>query len=54
MLVQAGVRLLVAARSFKTSDYAAMIAEVAPDCPRLEQVVLIGSAEWDALSDRAG
>ena len=53
MLVQAGVRLLVAARSFKTSDYAAMIAEVAPDCPGLEQVVLIGSAEWDALYDRA-
>ena len=54
VLVQAGVRLLVAARSFKTSDYAAMIAEVAPDCPGLEQVVLIGSAEWDALYDRAG
>ena len=52
VLVQAGVRLLVAARSFKTSDYAAMIAEVAPDCPGLEQVVLIGSAEWDALYDR--
>src|SRR3954453_4439331 len=54
VLVQAGVRMLVAARSFKTSDYAAMIAEVAPDCPRLEQVVLIGSAGWDALYDRAG
>ena len=54
VLVQAGVRLLVAARSFKTSDYASMIAEVAPDCPGLEQVVLIGSAEWDALYDRAG
>src|SRR3954453_19664078 len=54
VLVQAGVRLLVAARSVKKSDYAAMIAEVAPDCPALEQVVLIGSAEWDALPDRAG
>ena len=44
VLNQSGVRLLVAARSFKTSDYAAMIAEVRPDCPGLEHVVLIGSA----------
>ena len=34
MLNQAGVRLLVAARSFKTSDYAAMIAEVRAGLPR--------------------
>ena len=54
MLNQSGVRLLVAARSFKTSDYAAMIAEVRPGCPALEHVVLIGSAEWQALPDRDG
>ena len=54
VLNQSGVRLLVAARSFKTSDYAAMIAEVRPDCPALEHVVLIGSAEWQALPDRDG
>ena len=34
VLNQAGVRLLVAARSFKTSDYAAMIAEVRAGLPR--------------------
>jgi fatty-acyl-CoA synthase len=56
VLNQAGVRLLVAARSFKTSDYAAMIDEVRPRCPGLERVVLLGSPEWDALvaAGRAG
>ena len=34
MLNQSGVRMLVAARSFKTSDYAAMIAEVRAGLPR--------------------
>lgn len=49
VLNQAGVSLLVAARSFKTSDYAAMIDEVRPSCPALRRVVLTDSAEWDAL-----
>ncbi|HEY1830619.1 MAG TPA: AMP-binding protein [Acidimicrobiales bacterium] len=50
VLKQSGVRLLVAAPSFKTSDYAAMIEEVRPDCADLERVVLTGSPEWEALS----
>jgi fatty-acyl-CoA synthase len=54
VLNQAGVCLLVAAESFKTSDYGAMIEEVRPGCPGLERVVLIGSAEWHALPDRGG
>src|SRR4051794_1763659 len=54
VLVQAGVRLLVAGPAVKKSDYAAIIAEVAPASPALAQVVLIGSAEWDALPARAG
>ncbi|MBO1416568.1 AMP-binding protein [Streptomyces sp. FH025] len=49
VLNQAGIRLLVAADRFKTSDYAAMIEEVRPSCPELERVVLIGSPTWDAL-----
>ncbi|MGB6161108.1 MAG: AMP-binding protein [Pseudonocardiaceae bacterium] len=49
VLTAAGIRLLVAAESFKTSDYAAMISQVWPRCATLERVVLIGSAEWDAL-----
>ena len=46
VLRQSGVRLLVAARAHRSSDYAAMIDEVRPSCPDLEQVVLLGSAEW--------
>jgi fatty-acyl-CoA synthase len=34
-LKQSGCRLLFSARSFKTSDYAAMVAEVAPELPTI-------------------
>ncbi len=56
VLNQAGISVLVAAPSFKTSDYAAMIEQVRPNCAALRQVVLIGTAEWDALveSGRGG
>ncbi|GAA2812696.1 AMP-binding protein [Kitasatospora paracochleata] len=52
VLNQAGIRLLVAAERFKSSDYAGMIAEVRPSCAALEEVVLLGSPEWDALLER--
>src|SRR3954447_25775867 len=48
-LNQSGCRMLVAAASFKTSDYAAMIEEVRPSCPRLERVVLFDTAGWEEL-----
>jgi fatty-acyl-CoA synthase len=50
VLNQAGVRLLVAARAFKTSDYAAMIEEVRPRCAALERVVLLESPDWAVLA----
>ncbi|MFC0449201.1 AMP-binding protein [Rhodococcus jostii] len=50
VLDQAGIRLLVSAPQFKSSDYAAMIEEVRPECPDLEMVVLLGSAEWSRLA----
>ncbi|GCE43839.1 AMP-binding protein [Rhodococcus sp. USK10] len=50
VLDQAGVRLLVSAPQFKSSDYAAMIEEVRPECGDLEMVVLLGSAEWSRLA----
>jgi fatty-acyl-CoA synthase len=49
VLNQAGIRLLVAAREFKTSDYAGMIEEVRPRCSALEQVVLLAGGDWDSL-----
>ncbi len=51
VLRQAGIRTLVAVPAFKTSDYAAMIDEVAPKCPELRDVLLIGGAEWTDLVD---
>jgi fatty-acyl-CoA synthase len=48
-LRQSGCRMLVAARAFKTSDYAAMIDEVRGGLDALERVVLLGSPEWEAL-----
>jgi fatty-acyl-CoA synthase len=52
VLNQSGSTLLVAAERLKTSDYAAMIAEVRPNCPELDAVVLLGSPEWHALLER--
>lgn len=54
VLSQAGIRLLVAAEKFKTSDYAAMIAEVRPRCPALEHVALLGSEKWRSLRCNEG
>ncbi|MFJ8039090.1 AMP-binding protein [Kitasatospora sp. NPDC096147] len=49
VLRQSGVRTVVAARSFRSSDYAGMLAEVRPSCPELVDVLLIGSPEWEDL-----
>jgi fatty-acyl-CoA synthase len=51
VLNQSGSTLLIAAEKLKTSDYAAMIAEVRPRCAELETVVLLGSDQWQALLD---
>ncbi|MEO6123185.1 MAG: AMP-binding protein [Ilumatobacteraceae bacterium] len=53
VLRQAGVRLLVSATAFKTSDYRAMVAEVSGECPALEQIVFIGGDSWSALLARS-
>ncbi|MFL6062473.1 MAG: AMP-binding protein [Marmoricola sp.] len=47
VLNQSGVRLLISATSFKTSDYRAMVEEVAGQTP-VEGVVYIGTDGWDA------
>jgi fatty-acyl-CoA synthase len=57
VLNQSGARLLIAAQRLKTSDYAAMIGEVRPRCPDLEQAVLLGTEGWSELLEagrRAG
>ncbi|MGY2006029.1 AMP-binding protein [Nocardia gipuzkoensis] len=50
VLRQAGVRMLIAAERFKSSDYVAMIERVRPKCPELAQVLVLGTPEWDELS----
>ncbi|MEV5540805.1 AMP-binding protein [Saccharopolyspora shandongensis] len=54
VLNQAGVRLLVSARSFKSSDYGAMVEQVRGKCPGLEQVVFLDSPEWAELAGGTG
>jgi fatty-acyl-CoA synthase len=59
VLAQSGVRLLVSAESFKTSDYRAMIGEVrggpaaaggaGPPPLSLERVIYLGTDDWDDL-----
>jgi fatty-acyl-CoA synthase len=49
-LRQAGVRMLVSARAFKTSDYAAMVDEVRDGLPSLERVLFLESGDWEALA----
>jgi fatty-acyl-CoA synthase len=49
VLEQSGMRMLVSAAVHKTSDYRAMIDEVAPQCHDLSQVVYIGEPTWDDL-----
>ena len=53
VLGQAGIRMLVIAPAFKTSDYVAMVEAVRPQCPALEQVVVIGRDSWTDLLARA-
>jgi fatty-acyl-CoA synthase len=49
-LRQSGVAMVVAAPDFKTTDYAAILAEVAPRCPDLSDVVLMESDRWAELA----
>ncbi|CAN5612386.1 AMP-binding protein [soil metagenome] len=49
-LNQSGLKLLVSAEAFKTSDYRAMVEEVvAKEALAMERVVYIGTSDWDAL-----
>jgi fatty-acyl-CoA synthase len=51
VLRQAGIRTLIAAPSFKTSDYREMVAEVRDECPDLVDVRFFDDPEWTALLD---
>src|SRR3990170_5242023 len=46
---QSGLRLLISAESFKTSNYREMVEETTDSNTSLERVVFIGTDDWDAL-----
>lgn len=48
-LNQSGVRTLICATAFKSSDYVAMVSQVRPDVPALRDVVFIGTSDWTGL-----
>ncbi|HWE88503.1 MAG TPA: AMP-binding protein [Pseudonocardiaceae bacterium] len=59
VLQQSGVRTLVSAAEFRTSNYAAMIEEVRPNCPDLVDVLLLdggdgGGEQWADLLAQGG
>jgi fatty-acyl-CoA synthase len=51
VLRQSGMRLLFSASAFKTSDYAAMIAEVGSGVDTLERTVFVDRDEWAEFRD---
>ena len=48
-LNQSGLRLLVSAERFKSSDYRSMVTDVRTDTHALERVIYIGTRDWDDL-----
>ena len=48
VLNQAEVSVLLLAKSFRTSDYVGMLAEVKPRCPMLREAIVLDD-DWDAL-----
>ncbi|WP_329333098.1 AMP-binding protein [Streptomyces sp. NBC_00663] len=53
VLKQAGISVLFASLSHKTSDYRAMVDQVRGSCPQLRETVFIGDPSWGRLLARA-
>ncbi|HEX6391720.1 MAG TPA: AMP-binding protein [Solirubrobacteraceae bacterium] len=53
-LRQSGCRALIAAPQFKGADYGAMAAEVRPECPQLEHVILFDTPGWEQVASASG
>lgn len=49
VLKQSGIRTLVSATAFKSSDYVTMVAEVQAGCPALKDIIFLGTLDWDQL-----
>ena len=46
---QSGMKLLVAATRFKTSDYRQMVEDTAAECPTLQRAVYLDTDDWAVL-----
>ncbi|MEV2250735.1 AMP-binding protein [Streptomyces sp. NPDC050147] len=53
VLKQAGVTVLVASQSHKSSDYRALVDQVRPACPDVRSVHYIEDGSWEELLDAA-
>jgi fatty-acyl-CoA synthase len=53
VLKQSGVRTLISATAFKTSDYASMVDEVRAETADLKEVLFLDTEDWEDLKDRA-
>jgi fatty-acyl-CoA synthase len=49
VLNQSGVRTLIAATAFKTSDYVGMVEEVREQTPTLQETIFLGTDTWTHL-----
>jgi len=49
VMKQSGCRALISARTFKTSDYVAIVEEVRSELTELERVVFLESPDWEEL-----
>src|SRR5205823_5173100 len=52
VLRQSGIRLLLLAKAFRTSDYVGMVRAVRDECPDLEEAIVIDDA-WETLLAKA-
>ncbi|MFJ5896759.1 AMP-binding protein [Streptomyces sp. NPDC093064] len=50
VLRQAGISLLVASQSHRSTDYRALVEQVRVKCPELRETVYIGDPSWEALT----
>jgi fatty-acyl-CoA synthase len=53
VLNQSGIRTLISATAFKTSDYMRMVDEVRAEAPAVKEVLFLGTDDWAKLRGRA-
>ncbi len=52
-LNKSGIRTLISATAFKTSDYVGMVDQVRPEAPDLKEVLFLDTDDWARLIDGA-